>query len=200
MTVGLTNSKSRASLAEWLCYGAGALLVAGALFQMVSSEVRAAQASAQLPEMQLWSDEAKARYVAALDETPGATLGRLRAPSLGLEVPVYENASDLHMDLGAGVIEGMSYPHEPGHIGIAGHRDGYFRALKDIAVGDALVLDTLDGEKRFVVEELKIIDPEEVAYLDYTTDQRLTIVTCYPFYYAGNAPQRFLVRAAPQSL
>ena len=138
--------------------------------------------------------------MAALDETPGATLGRLRAPRLGLEVPVYENASDLHMDLGAGVIEGMSYPHEPGHIGIAGHRDGYFRALKDIAVGDALVLDTLDGEKRFVVEELKIIDPEEVAYLDYTTDQRLTIVTCYPFYYAGNAPQRFLVRAAPQSL
>ena len=200
MTVGLTNSKSRASLAEWLCYGAGALLVASALFQMVSSEVRAAQASAQLPEMQLWSDEAKARYLAALDETPGATLGSLRAPSLGLEVPVYESASDLHMDLGAGVIEGMSYPHEPGHIGIAGHRDGYFRALKDIAVGDALVLDTLDGEKRFVVEELKIIDPEEVAYLDYTTDQRLTIVTCYPFYYAGNAPQRFLVRAAPQSL
>lgn len=200
MTAGLTNSKSRASFAEWLCYSAGALLVAGALFQMVSSEVRAAQASAQLPEMQLWSDEAKARYVAALDETPGATLGHLRAPSLGLEVPVYENASDLHMDLGAGVIEGMSYPHEPGHIGIAGHRDGYFRALKDIAVGDALVLDTLHGQKRFVVEELKIIDPDEVAYLDYTIDQRLTIVTCYPFYYAGNAPQRFLVRAALQSL
>lgn len=200
MEVASTHTKPRASTAERLCYGMGLLLVAGALVQLLSSEVRAAQARAHLPEMQLWSEEAKARYVSALDQTPGATLGRLRAPSLGLEVPVYENASDLHMDLGAGVIEGMSYPHEPGHIGIAGHRDGYFRALKDIAVGDTLVLDTLDGEKRFVVNELKIIRPEELSYLDDTTEQRLTIVTCYPFYYAGSAPQRFLVRATPQSL
>ena len=78
-------------------------------------------------------------------------LGVLEVPDVGLKVPVYATNTDLVMDRGAGVIDGMSYPHEPGNIGISGHRDGYFRVLKDVKLGDKLVLQTLEGPKQFTI-------------------------------------------------
>ena len=178
-------------------YLLGALLLFVFAASFLRSELRAAESTAQLPDMQLWSEEAKARYVEALNTSPEQVLATLHAPSLDLDVPVYASASELNMDRGAGVIDGMAYPHELGHIGIAGHRDGYFRALKDLALGDRLVLQTLHGTKEFIVDDLRVIEPTEIEYLQGSVQQRLTIVTCYPFYYAGSAPQRYLVRAAP---
>lgn len=180
---------------EGICYFLGATLLIFGLSTMVHGELRAAHASQRLPDMQLWSQSARARYIAASAAEPQATLGILRIPRLALEVPVYANASELNLDRGAGVIDGMAYPHELGHIGIAGHRDGYFRAVKDVEIGDRIELDTLDGRKSFTVEHLRIIETSELSYLAETDDQRLTIVTCYPFYFAGSAPQRFLVQA-----
>lgn len=184
-------------LGEIVCYLIGGLLLAFVAAVVLRSDVRAAQALQALPDMQLWSPGRKEAYFRAIDSAETPVLAILRAPALNLTVPVYDSASELNMDRGAGVINGMAYPHEPGHIGIAGHRDGYFRALKDITVGDRLTLDTLHGERHFVIDELRIIEPEAVEYLKDTVDPRLTIVTCYPFYFAGNAPQRFLVRAVP---
>ncbi|GEM_PF-5671279 len=184
-------------LLELTVYAGGASLLCLALIVVLRGEIRIAQATEQLPDMQLWSEEAKARYLAAPRADEQTLLGVLRAPAIALEVPVYNSATDLHLDRGAGVIDGMAYPHEPGHIGIAGHRDGYFRAFKDIELGDHIELETLQGLKRFVVDDLRIIEPTELAYLQETDQQRLTIVTCYPFYFAGSAPQRFLVRARP---
>ena len=195
MSVAKRHHNAATRLLEGLAYIAGVLLLVVALGSVLRSEVRAAHATEALPNMQLWSDEAKARYLAALDEADAPVLGVLHAPSLALEVPVYESDSDLNMDRGAGIIDGMAYPHELGHIGIAGHRDGYFRALKDLRLGDRLVLETLYGTKEFVVDDLRVIEPTELDYLQETVDQRLTIVTCYPFYFAGSAPQRYLVRA-----
>jgi sortase A len=184
---------------ESTAYLIGAGLIVLACNTLLQSEVRAAQAQAQLPDMQLWSEQRKARYLEAMHKTGQGeqVLAMLRSPAIGLSVPVYASASELNLDLGAGVIDGMSYPHEPGHIGIAGHRDGHFRAFKDIAVGDRLILDALDREKHFVVDEIRVIDPDEVEYLQDTADTRMTIVTCYPFYFVGDAPQRFIVRASP---
>lgn len=181
--------------AEWLAYALGTALLLVSLGSVWRSEARAGQAHQDLPDMQLWSESRKQHYLGALSQTSQETLGLLRAPTLGLAAPVYASASELHLDRGAGVIDGMAYPHESGHIGIAGHRDGYFRVLKDIHVGDLLILETLHGERRFVVDELLIVDPEDVTHLQDTPDARLTIITCYPFYFAGPAPQRFLVRA-----
>jgi sortase A len=191
--------KTLPRLLEGAAYVGGVLLLVVALGSVLRSEVRAAQATEALPNMQLWSNEAKARYLAALDEADAPVLGVLHAPSLALEVPVYDSDSELNMDRGAGIIDGMAYPHELGHIGIAGHRDGYFRALKDLQLGDRLVLETLHGTKEFIVDDLRVIEPTELDYLQETVDQRLTIVTCYPFYFAGSAPQRYLVRATPSS-
>jgi sortase A len=186
---------------EGLLYLIGGALIATACCTLWLSEVRASQSLEALPDMQLWSEARKARYHAAVSEA--AASGReenplvavLKAPEIGLTVPVYASATELNLDRGAGIIDGMAYPHEPGHIGIAGHRDGYFRALKDIAVGDQLILDTLDAEKRFIVDELLVIEPDELQYLEDTPESRVTIVTCYPFYFVGSAPQRFIVRA-----
>lgn len=195
--LSLSREDRTSAFPEVACYLTGVLLIAFVATVFLRSEVRAAQSLDALPDMQLWSDIRKDAYLRAIETEQSPVLAVLRAPSLGLSVPVYNSASDLNMDRGAGVIDGMAYPHEPGHIGIAGHRDGYFRILKDVAVGDNLVLDTINGERHFIVEDLRVIEPDELEYLQDTQDPRLTIVTCYPFYYAGSAPQRFLVRATP---
>lgn len=195
-TLRKTTSVTTAPL-EAACYITGVLLLLFVASVVLRSEVRAAQARTTLPDMQLWSDGRKTAYLRTLDMEASPVLAVLTAPSVGLSVPVYSSASTMNMDRGAGIVDGMSFPHEPGHIGIAGHRDGYFRVLQQLSVGDSLVLDTLQGERHFIIEDLVIIEPHEIEYLGATEDSRLTIVTCYPFYFAGSAPQRFLVRAAP---
>jgi sortase A len=119
----------------------------------------------------------------------------LEMPDVGLKVPVYEGASDVNMDRGAGHIKGTARPGGGGNIGIAGHRDGYFRVLKDAEVGDSLTLQTATGQRRYTVNEILIVDPLDIEVLDSSEDQRITLVTCYPFYFVGDAPQRYIVKA-----
>ncbi|WP_206613412.1 class D sortase [Parahaliea mediterranea] len=148
------------------------------------------------PDTTHWAPGRIADYQASLQQALPPVLGILNLPSLALELPVYSTDSDLTMDRGAGVIDGMAYPHEGGNIGIAGHRDGYFRALKDIQPGDPIVLQTLFGPKHFRVDHTQIIEIEDTHVLADTDEQRLTLVTCYPFYFVGHAPQRFVVTAS----
>ena len=79
--------------------------------------------------------------------------------------------------------------------GIAGHRDGFFRGLKDIVAGDVIELDTIQGTEVYRVERTWVVSPEDVSVLDPTSTRALTLVTCYPFYFVGSAPERFIVRA-----
>ena len=208
------------AIGESLCYAAGIALSGFFLSQLALGEVQrradlaafeneavnlseavaAGRASMPIdglapPDTELWSAKRISDYQASLQAELPPVLGVLRAPGLGLEVPVYATDSELTMDRGAGVIDGMAYPHEGGNIGIAGHRDGYFRALKDIQVGDLLELQTLLGPKRFRVSETRIVEIADTQVLDDTDQQTLTLVTCYPFYYVGHAPQRFIVIA-----
>jgi sortase A len=127
-------------------------------------------------------------------------LAVLEVPELGLEVPVYASASDLDMDRGAGWIAGTARPDQVGNVGIAGHRDGYFRVLKDAEVGDALELRTAAGLERYVIDDILIVDPVDIDVLDPTDEKVLTIVTCYPFYFVGSAPQRYIIRARRSEL
>jgi LPXTG-site transpeptidase (sortase) family protein len=85
------------------------------------------------------------------------------------------------------------------NLGIAGHRDGFFRGLKDISIGDVVELDTLARAERFVVTEITVTAPSDVEVLDPTEEPSLTLVTCYPFYFVGSAPQRYIVRAVRQA-
>ena len=151
---------------------------------------------ATAPDTTLWAPGRVADYQTSLNADLPPVLGVLAIPSIGLEVPVYPSDSELLMDRGSGVIDGMSYPHEPGNIGIAGHRDGYFRVLKDVQPGDKLLLETLEGPKNFVINATKIVEVDDLALLQDTDEQTVTLVTCYPFYFVGHAPQRFIVTAS----
>jgi LPXTG-site transpeptidase (sortase) family protein len=96
-----------------------------------------------------------------------------------------------------GRIEGYqeSLSHELGNLGIAGHRDGFFRRLKDVVVGDRLELETVTGTRSFVIDDISIVTPSDVHVLAPTEHATITLVTCYPFYYVGSAPKRYIVRA-----
>ena len=150
-------------------------------------------------DLKLWSSNRVKAYKVALAREAPPTLAILRIPRLKLEVPVYDGTSDAVLDLAAGRIEDTALPGTPGNVGIAAHRDGFFRVLKDIKEGDALVLDTPIATEQYRVEWIRITTPEDVSVIDPTPGPAVTLVGCYPFYHVGAAPQRFIVRAVPAS-
>jgi sortase A len=145
----------------------------------------------------LWSSGRVKAYKAALQEQTPPVLAILRIPRLELEVPVYDGTTDAVLDLAAGRIEDTALPGKGGNVGIAAHRDGFFRILKDLKEGDALVLDTPVATEQYRVEWIRITTPDDVSVIDPTPDPAVTLVGCFPFYYRGSAPQRFIVRAVP---
>ena len=147
------------------------------------------------PDQSLWSAARIKAWQSALNDPAQRPLGILRIPRLRIEVPILEGTDDATLNRGVGHIEDTAPPGSDGNAGLAGHRDGFFRALKDIAPGDAIELQTLEGQEAYRVERTWIVDPDDVSVLDPTTNRSLTLVTCYPFYFVGSAPQRFIVRA-----
>jgi sortase A len=119
----------------------------------------------------------------------------LEMPRLNLRVAVLSGTDELTLDRGAGHVRTTAPPGEDGNIGIAGHRDGYFRVLKDVALGDVLRLVTPRGVREYTVAETLVVEPEQVSVLDPTPRPAVTLVACFPFYFVGHAPQRFIVRA-----
>jgi sortase A len=148
-----------------------------------------------VPDQTLWSASRIRAHAAVAVE--GATLpaALLRIRRVGLEVPVYADTSERNLNRGAGLIEGTAVPDSDGNIAIAAHRDGYFRVLERVVVGDVLELDSLSRRRSYRVTEIAIVEPTDMSPLDETDAPALTLVTCYPFYFAGPAPQRHIVRA-----
>ena len=122
-------------------------------------------------------------------------LGRLDIPEAGVSVMVLDGTDDWTLNRAVGRIEGTARPGEPGNLGIAGHRDGFFRGLRHLSVGDELTFTTLEGVGHYRVVDLSIVEPESVEVLAPTADSTITLVTCHPFYYVGDAPRRFIVHA-----
>ncbi len=151
-------------------------------------------AFASEPDQSLWSDTRKDAYQASQAGAVGAPVGVLKIPSVALEVPVFDGTDELNLNRGAGWIEGTPSLGSRGNVGIAGHRDGFFRVLREVEVGDVMLVETLSGATRYRVSELMIVEPTDVYVLDDTAHHALTLVTCYPFYFVGHAPQRFIVR------
>jgi sortase A len=125
----------------------------------------------------------------------GDVLGRIEIPRLRMLVAIVEGTTSRTLDTGVGHIEGTALPGEPGNIGIAGHRDTYFRALKDIQVGDEIRIQTAAGLSRYKVDRMQIVPPSDISVLAPSTASAITLVTCYPFYFIGAAPRRFVVHA-----
>ena len=151
--------------------------------------------SVESPNQTDWSEIRRNEYLASLSTPSPPPIAILRIPSVGIEVPVYRGTSDEVLNRGAGWIEGTATIDDAGNIGIAAHRDSYFRALKDIKTGAALELQTTTELRNFRVTSTQIVTPDTTSVLDPTPHASVTLVTCYPFYFVGHAPKRFIVRA-----
>jgi sortase A len=150
------------------------------------------------PDYSLWSKERVAAYEESLKQKSSDPLAILRIPKLGLEVAVLEGTDDFTLNRAVGHIEDTPRPGERGNVGIAGHRDGFFRGLKDVVKGDTMELETTSGKETYRVDDIRIVRPEDIQVLDPTPEPVLTLVACYPFYFVGHAPQRYIVRAVRQ--
>ncbi|HEX3082919.1 MAG TPA: class D sortase [Pyrinomonadaceae bacterium] len=123
-------------------------------------------------------------------------LAILRIPRIHLEVPVLGGTDEITLNRGVGQIAGTAAPGEKGNIGIAGHRDGFFRNLKDIGRGDLIELQTTSSSATYVVNRILITGADDASVLRSSDEQLLTLVTCYPFHFIGPAPRRFVVQAS----
>jgi sortase A len=127
--------------------------------------------------------------------TASGLIGRIEIKRIGLSVIVVEGTTAATLRRAVGHIEGTALPGQPGHIGIAGHRDTFFRSLKDVHQDDVIRFTTPAGAFLYRVVSTTITTPDDVAILAASRKQVLTLVTCYPFNFIGSAPERFIVRA-----
>lgn len=148
------------------------------------------------PNFLLWSEKRIHDYEESLNERFASPLAVIRIERLQVEAPVFEGTDDMTLNRGVGHIAGTALFGEDGNVGIAGHRDGFFRGLKDIKIGDHIDVEEADRAETYIVDQLEIVNPGKVSVLHSVGEPTLTLVTCYPFYYIGRAPQRFIVHAA----
>jgi len=148
------------------------------------------------PDFSLWSPKRVKEYQESLATHFAPALALLRIPKINLEVPVLEGTDDLSLNRAVGHIVGTAKPGEDGNIGIAGHRDGFFRGLKDVSTGDTIEIVTPESASKYAIDEITVVDPSNVTVLEPRAQPSITLVTCYPFYFIGSAPQRYIVRAS----
>jgi sortase A len=122
-------------------------------------------------------------------------IGRIEIPRLLLSVVVVEGVDKTTLGRAVGHIPGTALPGAAGNVGLAGHRDTFFRPLKDLKIKDEIQLSTLKGNFKYEVQSLRVVEPNNVGVLASSGENVLTMVTCYPFYYVGPAPKRWIVRA-----
>jgi LPXTG-site transpeptidase (sortase) family protein len=147
------------------------------------------------PDKGLWNATRITDYEDSLKVDMAPALGILTIAKLDIQIPIFNGTEDLPLNRGVGRIKGMAKMDEVGNLGIAGHRDGIFRGLKDIQMGDDIEIQTTRGVENYAVSSITIVPKDDISILSPTEDKTLTLVTCYPFYFVGHAPKRYIVKA-----
>jgi sortase A len=201
-----TTSRARAAIEAtlWaiglLCvgfYGVSKVHTANAQATAISSmESQWNPDLASEPDQALWSQQRIASHEQSRSDSGHMRpLALLTIPSVDIRVAVFEGTSDRILDLGVGRVPGTGRVGIAGNLALAGHRDGFFRGLKDISIGDDVSIQDTFATSQYTVTDLMIVEPEDVSVLAPTDHSVITLITCYPFYFVGNAPKRFIVRA-----
>lgn len=149
------------------------------------------------PDQSLWDATQIKDYEKALQAEFPPPLGLLLIDDLNIQVPIYNGTEEHILDRGAGRIKGMAKMNENGNLGISAHRDSFFRGLKDIELGDVILVQSAHGVEKYAVSNINIVPKDDISVLAPVDQKTLTLVTCYPFYHVGAAPQRFIVTALP---
>lgn len=176
-----------ATALEWTLLGVG--LGCLGTYGVATFEAHRAQ------QQQIARFEREAATQAAYVPAAGSLVGMLDVPRLRLSTPVIEGDDDRSLKASAGHLPDTPMPWQPGNSAIAGHRDGLFRPLKRIAVGDAITFRTTRNELHYRVTATAIVQPDDLGVLAPRGRNALTLITCYPFSFVGPAPQRFVVYA-----
>lgn len=142
--------------------------------------------------------ESAAKAQAAPAVRTGGLVGMLDVPRLKLTTPVVEGDDDRSLKRAVGHLPDTPLPWQGGNSALAGHRDGLFRPLKDVKVGDEIRFRTTREEFRYRVTRTSIVMPDDLSVLESKSQAGLTLITCYPFHYVGSAPKRFIVHAERQ--
>jgi sortase A len=148
------------------------------------------------PDFTLWAEQRIKGYQESLAAHFPPAIAILRIPKIHVEVAVLEGTDDLTLNRGVGHVADTAYPGEDGNVAIAGHRDGFFRGLKDIVLGDTLEVVTPGRTQTYVIDRIVIVDPSDVSVLQPRARASLTLITCYPFYFVGSAPKRYIIQAS----
>src|SRR5262249_45984864 len=146
-------------------------------------------------DLRSWSSKRASSYIDSLAKKTDTPIAILRVSRIGLKVPVFNGTDDLTLNRGVGRIIGTAQVGGAGNLAIAGHRDGFFRALQDIARGDSIELVQSRRTDTYIVRQVRVVTPNDISVLGPTTVPTLTLVTCFPFYYIGHAPRRYIVTA-----
>ncbi len=201
MRVGVPQSAVRGSL-RWVqrtLFAVAFLMLGYCVFVLADAWMFQKQESGELARLADRPDAtAPARELAMRAQLPSATkglIGRIDIARLGLSVIVMEGTTAHTLRRAAGHISGTALPGEHGNVGISGHRDTLFRPLRKILPNDIVTFTTPQREYRYRVVSTKVVSPASVSVLDSNGSDILTLVTCYPFYFVGPAPGRFIVRA-----
>ena len=171
---------------EWLLIGLGAGCLGMVAYETVEARRFQAEQAAVFARA--------AQAYAPVTVRSGSLVGMLDVPRLNLTTPVIEGDDDTTLKRAVGHLPDTALPWEPGNTAFAGHRDGLFRPLKDIKIGDEIRFRTSRDEYKYRVTGTTIVTPDDVSVLEPDAAS-LTLITCYPFYFVGNAPKRFIVRA-----
>lgn len=154
------------------------------------------EATIPVPDKSLWNAKRINDYQESLMVNAAPPIGVMKIDDLNIEIPIYNGTEELNLNRGVGRIKGMARMNdESGNLGIAGHRDGIFRPLKDIQVGDDIIVETPLRTETYLVSSITIVPKDDISVLAPTDERTMTIVTCYPFYHVGNAPKRYIVKA-----
>jgi sortase A len=129
----------------------------------------------------------------------GDVVGKLEVPGIGISVMVLQGIANDTLIVGAGHVPGTPLPGADGNVAIAAHRDTVFRKLEGIMVGDSIQFVSVRGTYEYVVDSTETVDPEDTQVMESRARPELTLITCYPFYFVGAAPKRFIVHAQPSS-
>jgi sortase A len=185
-------------LAGWAAARFHGSMASDAAIKRFHASQNQGSASTAVVDFADWSPQRIAAYKDSLAAKKDLPLAILRIPKINLEVPVFSGTDDLTLNRGAGWIAGTAQIGQPGNIGIAAHRDGFFRGLKDVGGNDVIEMDLPGRTDQYIINNIQIVSPDNVSVLDATQAPTLTLVTCYPFYFVGSAPRRYIVTASKQ--
>jgi sortase A len=197
----VSGFRETARRASWLLLGVGILPLVYAAYVVVDARIYEAHVLKRLAHDRQVALNADARTptpivrMAAPPPVEGAGIAEMRIGRLGFSVVVVQGDSEAILRRAVGHLARTALPGEEGNVVLAGHRDTFFRPLKDILEGDRITLQTPERDFEYVVEWTSIAKPTDVGVIEPSGGHTLTLITCFPFYYVGPAPNRFIVVA-----